>query len=78
LKRGPRPNEKLAQRVEELLRQGYTNKEMMHALNLSRTGVHYHVAKLFKQAGLYGNDTRRFMVWLLLTKKLNGGSQPHA
>jgi len=69
LKRGPRPNEKLAQRVEELLRQGYTNKEMMHALNLSRTAVHYHVAKLFKRAGLYGNDTRRFMVWLLLTKR---------
>lgn len=65
MSRGRKPNLLLAQRVRELLMEGYTNKEMMNALNLSRTSIHYHIKKLFDEAGLYGSETRRLMVWLL-------------
>ena len=51
--------------MRNLLCQGLSNKEISQKLNISVSAVKYYNCELLKEAGLYGKDQRRFMVWLL-------------
>ena len=54
------------QRVKVLVAKGLCNKEIEVRLGFRRSTVWHLVAKLYRQAGLYGKgDQRRFMVWIL-------------
>jgi predicted transcriptional regulator len=52
--------------VAKCIQRGLTNKEISAAMSLPRQTVLYHIAKLSRMAGLWGNaDTRRLVVWVL-------------
>ena len=58
------------EKVIKLLKEGLTDKEIAQRVNLSASGVGYHVQKLYRKAGLFSSaDHRRLMVWLF---KQNG------
>jgi hypothetical protein len=52
--------------VRSLLIEGLCDKEICARLNLSSSGVKYHVQQIFRQYGLFGGfDSRRLIVILM-------------
>jgi len=60
------PSGEQTARVKALLAQGLSDKEIAVRLDRSRSTIEHHVAKLYRQAGLFGKaESRRFMIWIL-------------
>lgn len=54
------------ERIEELIRLGFSNKEIACTIHLSERSVRWYVGKVMRKLGLYGPaDERRLVVRLL-------------
>jgi IS30 family transposase len=61
-----RHGDAVRERIKGFLRLGYSNKEILRQIGISRSGLSYEMRQIRKELGLYGGGDSRRMIVLLV------------